>query len=933
MKKSLAISLAFFSLFVACTSPNGSNDPENSGVSIEVEADSNLKGFMLVHSKGKHTLLGTDLTKATLKERPRMKVEFDYDFSLGKHEVTCGEFNEVMDKDSNSTGRESAAALRLDCDNDSLPAVNLTYFDAALFANAKSKALGMDTAYSYVSASFSSTGNCTSLEGFVFHPEAQAYRLPTEAEWILATSIKWAPSKEWNADNSDRKLQEVCTANNATEDSFCDLAGNVKEWVNDWLGNFRDTTVVNYVGAPDGGTLGQRVLKGGSYLHSAESANLYSRGDVYTVTSATKAAYVGFRLAYGKIPEPTWLDNNGFASSGQLSLLANPSTVKKLLGTRKAKLVFRNDDTHNLAFVDYSIAQSHVEEIVDTVNAYHPDISPDGLWVAFCTGLEGIEKNSALYVRRLNAKGDALVKLDVESAAIPRWRISNGDTVIVYVTSAAQNKEDASFKNTSTWQVPFSNGKFGKPQKLFDGNYHGGISGDNRLAVSGSTLLKARIAKEGDILQSDALDTVWYNEEQACNASLSKDDTKRTLFLDFASKTGRDFTGEMYHTHQRILMADSTGRLIHSVAAPQGYTFDHSEWISRQDFSKENLAIATLANNDGAHRKITLVNVDDSTAADLVEGDEIWHPCLWVGTASNADENIDLDSAGLYFENYDGGSLVSISVELAMKMKKFWQLYKEVEYLSFGSSMTNNAIFDDSVTVYKSLNMAAALSDLHFALYIIKNYAMPYAKKLKAISIELAPAFIFRTESDLWETIKNASPGFAYDEHHLQGNVETISSIAQEREYPRNLLPMDYIDDTFLLRSSSWETPDVPVDISYMTLDNPAIQMNIEKLVELKAYAAQNGIIFFMTITPRSPEYRDTDSFGYFGPSWNVARAIIEKIEGTGIPVFDEYNYGNHDYTSVMGSGSFHMSYLGAYQFTRRLNAFIEQLESAEKQR
>ena len=149
-------------------------------------------------------------------------------------------------------------------------------------------------------------------------------------------------------------------------------------------------------------------------------------------------------------------------------------------------LAFRNDVNGNLAYINYKDAILTVTEISDSIDVYHPDISPDGKKVAFCTKFEGLGGDSRLYVRDLNEKGTNLVKLDVASAAIPRWRIlENGDTVIVYVTDAGDNKDEASFKKSSTWQVKFADGKFGVPEKLFDGAYHGGISEDYSLAVSG----------------------------------------------------------------------------------------------------------------------------------------------------------------------------------------------------------------------------------------------------------------------------------------------------------------------------------------------------------------------------------------------------------------------------------------------------------------
>ena len=106
------------------------------------------------------------------------------------------------------------------------------------------------------------------------------------------------------------------------------------------------------------------------------------------------------------------------------------------------------------------------------------------------------------------------------------------DTVIVYVTSA-YNNNGSQFEQESTWEVPFANREFGTPRKLFNGAYHGGISDDERLAVSGSTRLRARVVSES----GEGQDVIWYNEEQACNVSLSKDGSKRTLFLDFGTDT------------------------------------------------------------------------------------------------------------------------------------------------------------------------------------------------------------------------------------------------------------------------------------------------------------------------------------------------------------------------------------------------------------
>ena len=235
-----------------------------------MEEDS-LAGMLRIKAVGETVLLGTNEVTAKVNERPSMKARFDYDFSMGRTEVTCAEFNDLM----------TAKGLSLSCEA-SVSATNITYYDAVLFANERSKSEGFDTAYTYSRAVFDSEGHCTNLEGFAYRPEEDAYRLPTEAEWILVAKANWNVSGAWTSENSDYKLHPVCEKADSSS-QVCDIAGNAMEWVNDWLGKFRDTTVTNFVGAPDGGALGQRIVKGGSYRNSAESITLYSRGDVYTV--------------------------------------------------------------------------------------------------------------------------------------------------------------------------------------------------------------------------------------------------------------------------------------------------------------------------------------------------------------------------------------------------------------------------------------------------------------------------------------------------------------------------------------------------------------------------------------------------------------------------------------------------------------------------
>ena len=368
--------ILFLSLFVVACSNSESARP-NEQISNDETADTTLDDSIpaiteiegMLHLKSGDVTIGSNDKDYKANERPAMKVLLNYDFHMGIHEVTCGEYAKVAKKtELNTFGK---------CENDSLPLTDVTYYDAILFANAKSKLDEYDTAYTYSKAIYDSEGHCTNLEGFAFHAEVNAFRLPTEAEWVYAATKAWNAKNSWNNGNSEYKLHPVCSMGTDSA-GFCDMAGNAMEWVNDWLGQFHDTTVTNYVGAPDGGDTGERIVKGGSYSSSEKELNPYSRGDVYTVTSSTRAEYVGFRLAFGSIPDALWMNDDGTSATSIVTPLVGPENIKNLTGTYNAKLAFRNDVSGNISYLNYRNGTLSIKEITKGINAFHPEISPDG---------------------------------------------------------------------------------------------------------------------------------------------------------------------------------------------------------------------------------------------------------------------------------------------------------------------------------------------------------------------------------------------------------------------------------------------------------------------------------------------------------------------------------------------------------------------------
>ena len=872
---------------------------------------------------GDSVYLGADVASAPVGDRPRMLVKLNYAFSLSRSEVTCGEYKSLM-----SGGYVPA------CESDSLPVADVTFYDAVLFANEMSKARGLDTAYRYVAVTKDNQGHCTYLEGYAFDPQSSGIRLPTEAEWMYAARWYWDTQYSWNAGNSGDKPHQVCSvAENAT---ICDMAGNVMEWVNDWYANLRDTVLVNFAGAPDGGQQGKRIVKGGSFRTPVSGMLRYSRGDVYTVTSSTHAEYVGFRLAAGAIPDALWMDSKGKAGSSRFVVMAPSAKLRGKLEAYNVKLAFRNDLTGNLAYIDYSSGTPNVEEIVDTLDVYHPDISPDGKFVAFCTGMEGVDRKSQVYVRSLDAIVGRVYKLNVESAAIPRWRVlDSGDTVIVYVSSAANNRDDAAFLSQSTWQVRFSNGTFGVPQKLFDGAYHGGVSSDGKLAVTGASKLRAHIVDSTGAF----VDTVWYGGEQACNASLARDGSKRTLFLDFGGQTGRDFVGLDYGTHDRLLIVDSTGKLVEAVGIPEGYTFDHTEWVhDATKRSGEKFVVTSAANIEGKHGWVILVDVSDSSMLALVEGEEIWHPALWTQEAGSAlKTNLDLDSAGVYCSLGAGEP----PYMMRYKLELLWTYRDMANVVIVGSSRPLEglvpALFSED---YFVINMANVPNMVYGSKYLFENYILPHVKNLKYLVISLDIDLWFHSERSDYNFFFNEYkkyPGYVYDENHnfWQDSVPTGLAEVVQSSFGSDFYAGYFRDEMGYVRFNPIPWEDLPVveyDSTWMDFASENYYESFAHLEEIIEMAESRDIYVVGIVFPQNPNFQKTGSFGRYGPRRSEAPALLQGIadlskKHPNFIFMDENKMGNHDFLGEVSNDKDHLAYPGAIKMTAKVDSVLHTLK------
>ncbi len=129
------------------------------------------------------------------------------------------------------------------------------------------------------------------------------FRLPTEAEWEYAArggnksrSYKYAGSNNignvgWYGDNANSQTHNV-GSKQPNELGLYDMSGNVREWCQDWYGNYSSSAQTNPRGSSSGS---YRVIRGGGCYNHAWYCRVSIRN---CITPDYRYSYLGLRLAH-----------------------------------------------------------------------------------------------------------------------------------------------------------------------------------------------------------------------------------------------------------------------------------------------------------------------------------------------------------------------------------------------------------------------------------------------------------------------------------------------------------------------------------------------------------------------------------------------------------------------------------------------------------
>ncbi len=182
-------------------------------------------------------------------------------FYMDRHEVTQELYERIMGK--NPARRKGERN----------PVERVRWTDALKFCNARSTEEELTP--------------CYDLETWACDFTADGYRLPTEAEWEYACragstgdyyfdgGAEQLGSHAWFRENARRKHHPV-GEKEPNGFGLHDMAGNVREWCNDWYAV--DAYTEEPVTDPHGPSSGEKtVLRGGAFSGSAESCTSWTR--------------------------------------------------------------------------------------------------------------------------------------------------------------------------------------------------------------------------------------------------------------------------------------------------------------------------------------------------------------------------------------------------------------------------------------------------------------------------------------------------------------------------------------------------------------------------------------------------------------------------------------------------------------------------------
>jgi formylglycine-generating enzyme required for sulfatase activity len=921
----------------------------NSNMAIEARFQDVPRGPQMVEvpSKNASFTMGSDKGNALTVEKPAHRVMFTYTYFIDKYETTQGQYRQLMGINPPQSATGNC------CIGDSFPVYYVSWYEAALFCNARSKIAGLDTVYDFTAICGTNLECPYVLENLSIHYDRFGFRLPTEAEWEFACKAGASTDFSWGANypdtsDVDRFAWYVKTSDNVVNKiglkkpnafGLFDMEGNIGEWVNDWLGQYPDTLAVNPIGPADHSyktfedSLKLRPVRGGSYDLGPEFLKSFSRKGPYDTWARDAGKNIGFRCAIGVFfPSSSATSRDKPDTSGIVS--CNPSDLISFMQTYFVKCVFIKNasTTRKLCYIDFSENGRPLHELPDSLLPHCPTISPNGLYVAYSSkGDLGEEGTATATIRRLSETGIATRSFPQTSVFVPRWWIDQNslDTFLVFPNTSIADDQAKWRQQGKTLRQKIVNGNFSDvPQIICDTNaYCGGLSyGGSFLATGYPNAFVLNLQANDQYLYFDSGKNGTSHKIQVCNVSINPgfEHQDQIMFLDYGSGGSvSSIVGKNYGFHSIIFTSTSVDS-IGWYEIPSGYDkWEDVEWSNNSRYA----VVVAQSNSDAEKGSIYCVDLQGkSNYLKIAEGIDIREPYLWIDPVQLPP----LMDPYYNFGKYNiPGKVSNGQIPLYMKLKIFWTRFPELQCIAVGSSPTYYGIDPTYITSLITFNLATISSDPFTSYSLASNYVIPHVSNLKCLIMGLDAyslpfnnycnglprtlGYQFDEQNDFW---KNGLP------KEIKAKIATYDST----QWP------DFYNNGFLKakRSDGWGFSAIDYDTKKdkIKFEDDTIQNCLMVFKDLAKKLSLQKTHFLVINYPENPLYKNTPYIGRLGPSrefYAKFSSWLRTLEQQN-PYFHFYDAnmnGDHDYADSEALDCNHLNYRGAKKISTRIDSLF----------